>query len=227
MTGRHIANTSLRPQSSDCNSPPPNTQLMGHLPKAGECIDRRILVNLEPKLVHKNAVPRRRSLTRDSNDVQPRTGFNPLVAAPPSRGSQGELPFRSDEERLTGPDRLNLDCRGLRACVNLVGEERLRLLNYQNNEITTISHLNNLRCLVFLDLYNNQIEKIENLDCLTRLRVLMIGKNRISKVENLDKLVSLEVRCMHRIGGTHAPCRCSICTRIAYRGSRASHTSTS
>ncbi len=64
------------------------------------------------------------------------------------------------------------------------GEENLRLLNYENNVITKICNLNNLRNLIFLDLYNNRVSKIENLDCVSNnyqccVRVLMLGRNEI------------------------------------------------
>eukprot|EP00658_Telonema_sp_P-2_P038745 TRINITY_DN27739_c0_g1_i1.p1 TRINITY_DN27739_c0_g1~~TRINITY_DN27739_c0_g1_i1.p1 ORF type:complete len:484 (+),score=129.99 TRINITY_DN27739_c0_g1_i1:152-1603(+) len=119
-----------------------------------------------------------------------------LAADPLVKVGEG-APFRTDEERASAPDRLNLDCRGLSSCAQLVGEERLRLLNYQNNQIKAVSNMTNLRCLVFLDLYNNQIEKIENLEALSKLRVLMMGKNKISRVENLEALSSLEVLDLH------------------------------
>jgi leucine-rich repeat-containing protein 49 len=43
-------------------------------------------------------------------------------------------------------------------CPILEGEQRLRLLNFQNNSIALISNLRNLPELIFLDLYNNQIQ---------------------------------------------------------------------
>ena len=42
----------------------------------------------------------------------------------------------------------------------LEGEERLRLLNYQNNAISFVANLHNLPNLIFLDLYSNQIRQI-------------------------------------------------------------------
>jgi hypothetical protein len=72
-------------------------------------------------------------------------------------GSSGGAPVasvvsRSQAERLASPERLNLDRRGLTACPLLQGEERLRLLNYQNNAIAEISNLHTLPYLIFLDL---------------------------------------------------------------------------
>ena len=49
--------------------------------------------------------------------------------------------YRSPAEKLADPERLNLDRRGLTGCPVLEGEERLRLLNYQNNAIVAIGNL--------------------------------------------------------------------------------------
>lgn len=79
----------------------------------------------------------------------------------------GQYPYvisRSNEEKFQNPDRLVLDRRKLTACPFLEGEERLRLLNYQNNFIQQIENLSNLPNLIFLDLYNNQVKTMENLD---------------------------------------------------------------
>ena len=40
-------------------------------------------------------------------------------------------------------------------------EEKLRLLNYQNNNIKSISNLENLPQLIFLDFYNNNLQSLE------------------------------------------------------------------
>ena len=63
----------------------------------------------------------------------------------------------------------------MHACPGPQGEERLKLLNYQNNAITQITNLHNLPNLVFLDLYNNNISTISNLGQVPTLRVLMLG----------------------------------------------------
>ena len=54
-------------------------------------------------------------------------------------GGPGTIVARPVAERMATPERLNLDRRGLTACPLLQNEERLRLLNYQNNAITAIS----------------------------------------------------------------------------------------
>lgn len=101
------------------------------------------------------------------------------------------------EERQANPERLNLDKRKLVQCPLLDGEERLRLLNYQNNLITRITNMNGLPNLIFLDLYNNQIRTIEGLDVLTTLRVLMLGKNLLRSIQNLQSLTRLDVLDLH------------------------------
>ncbi|XP_078677816.1 leucine-rich repeat-containing protein 49-like isoform X1 [Branchiostoma floridae x Branchiostoma belcheri] len=105
--------------------------------------------------------------------------------------------YRTQEERASNPDRLNLDRRRLTVCPILEGEEHLRLLNLQHNLISKIQHLSNLRRLIFLDLYDNQIEEITGLAALKSLRVLMLGKNRIKKIANLDNLQKLDVLDLH------------------------------
>lgn len=105
--------------------------------------------------------------------------------------------FRTPEARAHNPDRLNLDRRKLESCPQLEGETQLRLLNYQNNLIRTISNLNNLPHLIFLDLYNNNVERIMNLEAVPALRVLMLGKNNITRIENLHSCPKLDVLDLH------------------------------
>ena len=100
---------------------------------------------------------------------------------------------RTKDERDANPERLNLDRRQLQSCAVLQGEERVRLLNYQNNMISEIRNIFNLPNLIFLDLYNNQIKKIANLENVPTLRVLMLGKNCLEKIEGLGHLVRLDV----------------------------------
>ena len=59
---------------------------------------------------------------------------------------------------MQNPERLNLDRRGLQNCCIIEGEDKLRLLNYESNSITTISNMVHMPNLIFLDLYNNQIK---------------------------------------------------------------------
>jgi hypothetical protein len=106
--------------------------------------------------------------------------------------------FRTPEERLRNPERLNLDRRQLDVCPLLEQEQRLRLLNYQNNSIRVIQNLENLPNLIFLDLYNNKLTSLEGpISVVKGLRVLMAGKNRISSVSNLTALRKLDVLDFH------------------------------
>ena len=107
-------------------------------------------------------------------------------------------PVRTAAERLANPERLNLDRRGLLACPLLEGEERLRLINYQNNSIRVIQHLERLPQLIFLDLYNNALLRISGLEAVPTLRVLMLGKNEIAAIEGLGPLGRLDVLDLHR-----------------------------
>ncbi|KAJ8598932.1 hypothetical protein CTAYLR_009842 [Chrysophaeum taylorii] len=106
--------------------------------------------------------------------------------------------YRSAEERCANPERLNLDRRHLTVCPILKSEERVRLLNYQNNYIEEIRHLSHLPNLIFLDLYNNCIERLsKDMEHVPTLRVLMLGKNRIKQIAHLEKLSKLDVLDLH------------------------------
>ena len=106
--------------------------------------------------------------------------------------------FRTPEERMRNPERLNLDRRQLEVCPLLEQEQRLRLLNFQNNSIRSIQNLENLPNLIFLDLYNNKITSLEGpLQTVKGLRVLMAGKNKITTISNLYALRKLDVLDLH------------------------------
>ena len=106
--------------------------------------------------------------------------------------------FRTPEERLRNPERLNLDRRQFETVPILEMELRLRLLNFQNNGIRMIQNLENLPNLIFLDLYNNKLTTLEgSVSSVTGLRVLMAGKNRIAAISNLSQLRKLDVLDLH------------------------------
>lgn len=104
---------------------------------------------------------------------------------------------RSQEEKFANPDRLVLDRRKLTQCPYLEGEDKLRLLNYQNNFITRIENLGNLPNLIFLDLYNNQVKKMDNLEQVPTLRVIMLGKNLVETISGIHTLTRLDVLDLH------------------------------
>uniref|UniRef100_A0A7S4GPD4 Uncharacterized protein n=1 Tax=Oxyrrhis marina TaxID=2969 RepID=A0A7S4GPD4_OXYMA len=105
--------------------------------------------------------------------------------------------YRSPVERASSPQRLSLERKDLTHCPLLEGEVGLRILSYQNNQITAISNLVSLPNLVFLDLSNNRISAISNLDTVPTLRVLKLAKNKISTLCNLEALQHLDVLDMH------------------------------
>ena len=84
-------------------------------------------------------------------------------------------------------------------CPILEEEGKLRLLNYQNNEIKTIRNLKRLPQLIFLDFYNNQIETMrqqffnfEGVNLKMILKLIEIKRQKCYKlnkqdVDNLDE----------------------------------------
>ena len=110
---------------------------------------------------------------------------------------QCPIVFRDERSKTASRERLNLDSRNLSCCPMLRGEEKLRLLNYENNVISKIANLGNLGHLIFLDLYNNRISRMENLHCVPMLRVLMLGRNQIATIEGLHTLHCLDVLDLH------------------------------
>ncbi|KAG9415432.1 hypothetical protein AC1031_008874 [Aphanomyces cochlioides] len=138
------------------------------------------------------------------------TPFDPRQARPHGKSDQGDVCFgetpdipgvpvvyRSERAKAANPERLNLDRRSLKVMPLLEGEHMLRLLNLQNNLITTIDNLHGLANLIFLDLYNNKIESIDHLNVVPNLRVLMLGKNKLKMIEHLDCLPKLDVLDLH------------------------------
>lgn len=104
---------------------------------------------------------------------------------------------RTVEERNLFPDKLIMDRRNLIFCPKIEGEDTLKLINYQHNQIRSIQNLDTMKNLIFLDLYDNRIEKINGLANLINLRVLMLGKNKIQKIENLENLIFLDILDLH------------------------------
>ena len=101
--------------------------------------------------------------------------------------------YRKPSERAAHPDKLILSKRELVHLPLLEGEEKLKLLNLQGNQIAKIENLVSLPELICLDLWSNKITEIQNLHTVTTLRVLMLGKNLITRIRGLDALKSLEV----------------------------------
>lgn len=155
-----------------------------------------------PENTYEDSLPSRHSFSAGS---QAQSRSKTQVFLPGDRVIFAESPsapgipivYRLPEERQANPDRLNLDRRRLTICPILEGEDYLRLLNFQHNLINRISHLENLKRLIFLDFYDNQIEEISGLSALRSLRVLMLGKNKIRRISNLESLRKLDVLDLH------------------------------
>ena len=68
------------------------------------------------------------------------------------------------------------------------GEDNLKFLSLELNQISKIEQLISLNNLIYLNLYENKINEIENLNNLTKLKVLLLGRNYIEKMKNLNCL---------------------------------------
>jgi hypothetical protein len=144
-----------------------------------------------------------------ASSLLPRQDLEPLSEEIPSDGilfcrfrhrplDSHLVVYRLHDERSRNPERLNLDRRQLDVCPYLEQEQRLRLLNYQNNNIKQIQNLENLPNLIFLDLYNNKLTSLDGCLSITKgLRVLMVGKNSITELNNLNLLKKLDVLDLH------------------------------
>ena len=71
--------------------------------------------------------------------------------------------YRRPSERASKPDKLALEHRSLKHVPLLEGEEKLKFLNLQSNEITRIDNLVSLPNLTFLDLSMNKITEINQI----------------------------------------------------------------
>ena len=82
---------------------------------------------------------------------------------------------------------MQLDSRALRHIPLLEGEEKVKYLNLQNNDISRMENLVSLPNLHFLDVSSNKLAEIgSSIANLYALRVLILSKNMISSV-NAEK----------------------------------------
>jgi leucine-rich repeat-containing protein 49 len=72
---------------------------------------------------------------------------------------------------------MSLESRTLKHIPLLEGEEKIKYLNLQNNEIIKIENLVSLPNLTFIDLSCNKIKEISNFSTVESFRVLMLSKN--------------------------------------------------
>ncbi len=105
--------------------------------------------------------------------------------------------YRKPSIRNKFYEKLYLNKKDLPHVPLLEGEENLKLLSLESNNIMKIDHLISLNNLLFLNLYENKITEIENLQSVPKLKALMLGKNQISKIKNLNFLSDLEVLDLH------------------------------
>ena len=105
--------------------------------------------------------------------------------------------YRRPQYRMKSIDRINLGKKDLPHIPLFEGEENLKYLSLELNQITKIDPLVSLNNILYLNLYGNQIKKIENLTNISKIRVLLLGKNKIDKIINLNNLTELEILDLH------------------------------
>jgi leucine-rich repeat-containing protein 49 len=88
--------------------------------------------------------------------------------------------YRRPQEREQNSEKMQLDSRGFKHIPLLEGEEKIKCLNLQNNEIDKIENLVSLPNLTFLDLSSNKLTEIQNFTTLVHLKVLILSKNLIT-----------------------------------------------
>ena len=100
--------------------------------------------------------------------------------------------YRRPKERLQNPEKIQLDSRGLQHIPLLEGEERIKYLNLQNNEILKIENLVSLPNLHFLDLSQNKLTELGLcISKLTAMRVLILSKNMLSALNGPNGIASV------------------------------------
>ena len=105
--------------------------------------------------------------------------------------------YRNPIFRIKSFDKFNLDNKDLPHIPLFEGEDYLKYLSLENNQIKKIDQLISLTNLTYLNLTNNCISEIENLFCISKLKILLLGKNFIEKIKNLSSLIKLEVLDLH------------------------------
>ena len=105
--------------------------------------------------------------------------------------------YRRPHCRMKSLTKLNLCQRDLPHIPLFEGEDNLKYLSLELNQITKIDKLISLNNLIYLNLYGNMINEIENLINVNKLRFLLLGKNNIDKIKNLSTLTELEVLDLH------------------------------
>ncbi|MDP1728504.1 MAG: arginase family protein [Bacteroidota bacterium] len=101
-----------------------------------------------------------------------------------------EFKYETDEEGQI----INLDLsnRRLNGIIDISAFENLKTLSLNDNNITEINGLENLRKVCYLDLSNNQISEIKGLQNCILLRDLKLDRNQIIEIKGLNYLDKLE-----------------------------------
>ena len=105
--------------------------------------------------------------------------------------------YRRPYARMKSPDKLNLCKKDLPHIPLFEGEDNLKFLSLEMNQITKIEQLISLSNLIYLNLYGNKISDIENLQNVPKLKILFLGRNNIEKIKNLNCLSDLEILDLH------------------------------
>ena len=106
---------------------------------------------------------------------------------------------RADELNITNLSQINtlqslrLDENVITDLSSLLDLKELKYLSLNNCQIDNIIPLVNLKKLEFLDLGNNLIKDIEPLSELINLRELYLEKNQIINIKPLSKLINLKI----------------------------------
>ncbi len=79
----------------------------------------------------------------------------------------------------------------------LEGEEKLKVLSLQHNNIQKIENIVSLPNLSYLDLYDNFIKDLDGINNAFNLKILIIGKNNIQEIRSGLNLKKLEVLDLH------------------------------
>jgi len=88
---------------------------------------------------------------------------------------------------------IDLKWKGIKQIIEIVGLDKLELLDLSHNNIKIIGGLNELKQLQELYLSGNQIEVIEGLNELKQLQILNLSYNQIRIIGRLDELKQLQI----------------------------------
>jgi Leucine-rich repeat (LRR) protein len=98
--------------------------------------------------------------------------------------------YRKPDQRDTNPEHIILEHKGLKEIPLLEGEERLKFLNLQRNQIESIDNLVSLPNLTMINMGRNKITSIDGFSLfeasLTNLKILILSNNFLSSVTSIN-----------------------------------------